>query len=73
MSLWLWYWESSVSYTHLDVYKRHLEDEAVDKAVETWMNWTKYDYPKDTAICQSRYCADFEQWWREPRPLIAEW
>ena len=37
------------------------------------MNWTKYDYPKDTAICQSRYCADFEQWWREPRPLIAEW
>ena len=46
---------------------------AVDKAVEAWMNWTKYDYPKDTAVCQSRYCADFEQWWREPRPLIAEW
>ena len=30
---------------------RTLEDEAVDKAVEAWMNWTKYDYPKDTAVC----------------------
>ena len=52
---------------------RTLEDEAVDKAVEAWMNCTKYNYPKNTAICQSRYCADFEQWWREPRPLVAEW
>lgn len=52
---------------------RTLEDAPLERAVTAWMQWTNYDYPKDTAVCQSRYCDDFEQWWRVPRPLVAEW
>ena len=52
---------------------RTLEDEPLDKAVEAWKAWTHYQYPTDSAVCQSRYCDDFEQWWRIPRPLVSEW
>lgn len=52
---------------------RTLEDEPLDKAVEAWKAWTHYQYPTDSAVCQSRYCDDFEQWWRVPRPLVSEW
>ena len=52
---------------------RTLEDEPLDKALEAWKAWTHYQYPTDSAVCQSRYCDDFEQWWRVPRPLVSEW
>ena len=52
---------------------RTLEDGPLDAAVKAWEEWTRYAYPTDVAVCQSRYCDDFEQWWRVPRPLIAEW
>lgn len=52
---------------------RTLEDDPLDKAVEAWKAWTHYQYPTDSAVCQSRYCDDFEQWWRVPRPLVSEW
>ena len=52
---------------------RTLEDEPLDKAVEAWKAWTHYQYPTDSAVCQSRYCDDFEQWWSVPRPLVSEW
>ena len=52
---------------------RTLEDEPLDKALEAWKAWTHYQYPTDSAVCQSRYCDDFEQWWRIPRPLVSEW
>lgn len=52
---------------------RTLEDDPLDKALEAWKAWTHYQYPTDSAICQSRYCDDFEQWWRVPRPLVSEW
>ena len=52
---------------------RTLEDEPLDKTVEAWKAWTHYQYPTDSAVCQSRYCDDFEQWWRVPRPLVSEW
>ena len=52
---------------------RTLEDDPLDKALEAWKAWTHYQYPTDSAVCQSRYCDDFEQWWRIPRPLVSEW
>ncbi|MBM6666431.1 nucleotidyltransferase domain-containing protein [Lacrimispora saccharolytica] len=52
---------------------RTLEDDPLDKALEAWKAWTHYQYPADSAVCQSRYCDDFEQWWRVPRPLVSEW
>lgn len=52
---------------------RRLDDESLEKAVKAWEEWTHYQYPRDSAVCQSRYCDDFEQWWRVPRPLISEW
>ena len=52
---------------------RTLEDDPLDKALEAWKAWTDYQYPTDSAVCQSRYCDDFEQWWRVPRPLVSEW
>lgn len=52
---------------------RTLEDDPRDKALEAWKAWTHYQYPTDSAVCQSRYCDDFEQWWRVPRPLVSEW
>lgn len=52
---------------------RTLEDDPLDKALEAWKAWTHYQYPTDSAVCQSRYCDDFEQWWRVPRPLVSEW
>ena len=45
---------------------RTLEDDPLDKALEAWKAWTHYQYPTDSAVCQSRYCDDFEQWWRVP-------
>ena len=52
---------------------RTLEDDPLDKALEAWKAWTHYQYPTDSAVCQSRYCDDFEQWWRVPRTLVSEW
>lgn len=52
---------------------RTFEDEPLDRAVKEWQEWTSYGYPADHAVCQSRYCDDFEQWWRVPRPLVGEW
>lgn len=52
---------------------RTLEDDPLDKALEAWKAWTHYQYPTDSAVYQSRYCDDFEQWWRVPRPLVSEW
>lgn len=52
---------------------RTLEDDPLDKALEAWKAWTHYQYPTDSAVCQSRYCDDFEQWWKVPRPLVSEW
>lgn len=50
-----------------------LETKYIDRAFELWKGWTKYPYEMDHAIFQSRYCDDFEQWWRVPRPLVCEW
>ena len=52
---------------------RTFEDGPLDQAVKAWQEWTSYEYPKDHAVCQSRYCDDYEQWWRNPRPLVSEW
>lgn len=50
-----------------------MEDELADRIVESYHAWTCYPHQEDPSVYQSRYCADFEQWWRNPRPLIAEW
>lgn len=46
---------------------------AADAFVQCYLGWTQYPLPKDMSQILSRYTADFEQWWRVPRPLIAEW
>lgn len=51
---------------------RTLEDDPLDKALEAWKAWTHYQYPTDSAVCQSRYCDDFEQWWRVSSPTAGQ-
>lgn len=48
-------------------------DESADAFVNAYLAWRKYPLPEDYSHVLSRYTADFEQWWREPRPLVNEW
>lgn len=45
----------------------------VDAFVNYFLQITSYEIPENTENVLSRYTADFEQWWREPRPNINEW
>lgn len=49
------------------------EDGLADRIVSAYHGWTSWDYPTDQSVFCSRYAADFEQWWLNPRPLVAEW
>lgn len=48
-------------------------DEAAEDFVQCYMEWTQYPLLQDVSQILSRYAADFEQWWRVPRPLVGEW
>lgn len=48
-------------------------DESGDAFVQAYFAWRKYPVPEDSSQVLSTYTADFEQWWRVPRPLVAEW
>ena len=48
-------------------------DEDAERFVNCYLQWTKYPLPADSSEILSRYTADFEQWWRVPAPLVAEW
>lgn len=50
-----------------------LEDGLADRIMKKYHAWTSWKYPTDPSIFCSQYAADFEQWWINPRPLIAEW
>lgn len=49
------------------------EMEDADAFVEYFLRNTTYQKPEDIGKILSRYAADFEQWWRVPRPNINEW
>lgn len=53
-------------------FSQELTDEAADAFVEKFLAVTSYQ-PPDQSIVGSRYLADFEQWWLNPRPMIEEW
>ncbi|MDE7353468.1 MAG: nucleotidyltransferase domain-containing protein [Acetatifactor sp.] len=44
-----------------------------DAFVKYYMEITSWHFPTDLSQVLSRYTADFEQWWRVPRPNINEW
>lgn len=48
-------------------------DESADAFVNAYLAWRKYPVPEDSSQVLSQYTADFEQWWRVPRPLVNEW
>lgn len=48
-------------------------DELADAFVNAYLSWSSYPLPTDSSQILSRYAADFEQWWRVPRPLVNEW
>jgi len=50
-----------------------LEDNLLDKIMEAYHGWTKWNYPTDKSIISSRKQLDFEKWWYISRPLIGEW
>lgn len=50
-----------------------LDDAACDSFVNAFLNWTSYEIPQNNSNVLTRYTQDFEQWWRIPRPLVAEW
>lgn len=47
--------------------------DALDEFVSYFLEMTSYEVPTDIGNILSRYTADFEQWWRIPRPNINEW
>ena len=47
--------------------------EDVDAFVKYFLDTTSYEIPSDIGNVLSRYTADFEQWWRVPRPNVNEW
>lgn len=49
------------------------EMEDVDAFVKRFLETTSYEKPADIGNVLSRYTADFEQWWRVPRPNVNEW
>ena len=50
-----------------------MDNDSMDAFVNAFLQWSKYKGPEDISHVLSRYTNDFEQWWRVPRPLIAEW
>ncbi|MCI5650023.1 MAG: nucleotidyltransferase domain-containing protein [Fusicatenibacter sp.] len=50
-----------------------MEEQYIERAITSWKEWTKYDYQTAEPAAESRYCEDYEQWWRVPRPLVNEW
>lgn len=52
---------------------RNMDDASCDRFVQAFQSWTSYKAPEDYSEVLTRYTSDFEQWWRVPRPLIAEW
>jgi len=49
-----------------------LSDEDADAFAAKFFSFTTYERPRGAAV-NSAYVADFEQWWRIPRPNINEW
>lgn len=62
---------------HIMEYAKELEDtlsvRAADDFVKCYLDWSKWEHPTDPHVAQSRYVEDYEQWWRNPRPLVNEW
>lgn len=54
-------------------FSESLENEDCDALVQKFEEITAFVPPEDRGVVGSRYLADFEQWWLNPRPLIAEW
>ncbi|MDO4284952.1 MAG: nucleotidyltransferase domain-containing protein [Eubacteriales bacterium] len=52
---------------------RAQDDQDAERFAQAYLDWTKYPLPQDMSKVLSRYTADFEQWWRVPAPLVAEW
>lgn len=52
---------------------KEMSDEAKDDFVNTLMNFLEYQPPEDESKTYTRYIADNELWWNNPRPFIAEW
>lgn len=44
-----------------------------DAFVEYFKKISAYQPPEDFSEVLTRYTADYEQWWRIPRPLVNEW
>lgn len=54
-------------------FSNNLEDESCKAFVELFLDWLPYNPPEDKSVTQERYVADYELWWKEPRPLVNEW
>lgn len=52
---------------------RSQEIEDVKAFVEYFFEILRWELPTDISNVLSRYAADFEQWWRVPRPNVNEW
>ena len=52
---------------------RAQEFEDIKNFAEYFLEILHWEIPKDITSILSRYTADFEQWWRIPRPNINEW
>lgn len=48
-------------------------EEDADAFVAQFRKMTTWQPPEDMSRMQTRYVEDYEQWWRNPRPLVNEW
>ena len=59
--------------TFVKEFETTLSDEACDNLVKAFLDWLPYPVPDDLSTVLTRYQADYEQWWLNPRPFINEW
>lgn len=50
-----------------------MDDASAKALVEATLGWMSYEPPKDHREIMTCYVADFELWWKNPRPFIHEW
>lgn len=54
-------------------FEESLSTEDGDRFVESFREWTPWQPPKTLEPVQTRYVADYEQWWRYGGPFVNEW
>lgn len=56
-----------------EAFLRDMTEESKAAFEQAVANHSRYQPPEDYSLVDTRYVADHELWWYEPRPLVEEW